>query len=139
MEQRDYLMQQIEQLGQVLAQMLAFLLGIKNGNRAGLSVDAIRQTYRDELDLSLELILETPADHIIDVLCSNVKYMDKHLEKMGDILKETAELHMELGDQKLALNLSEKALVIYKHIQASGNDYSMARDQKIKQLSKHLL
>ena len=51
-------MQQIEQLGQVLSRMLSYLHGIKNKGKAGLSIEEIRQTYRDEPDLPLELIMD---------------------------------------------------------------------------------
>ena len=134
MEKRDYLMQQIEQLGQVLAQMLAFLLGIKNKGEAVLSIDEVRQTYRDQLDISLELIQETPADSIIEVLTSKVKHMDSHLDKMGDILQETADLYLRAGDEQTARELYEKTLVIFEHLQASGNAFSVERMHKIGQL-----
>ena len=41
MEQRDYLMRQIEQLGQVLAKALAGLLNLKQVPDASLSIDEI--------------------------------------------------------------------------------------------------
>ena len=125
MEKRDYLMQQIEQLGQVLAQLLAFLLGIKNKGEAVLSIEEVRQTYRDQLDISLELIQETPAGSIIEVLTSKVKHMDSHLDKMGDILQETADIYLRAGDEQTARELYEKTLVIFEHLQASGNSFSM--------------
>lgn len=69
MEKRDYLMVQIEQMGQVLGQMLAYLLGIKNTGKAGLSLEEIRQTYRDDLGLPLELIIDTPAGRTPNIAC----------------------------------------------------------------------
>jgi len=138
MEKRDYLMQQIEQLGQVLAQMLAFLLGIKNKGEAVLSIEEVRQTYRDQLDISLELIQETPAVNIIEVLTSKVKHMDSHLDKMGDILQETADIYLRAGDEQTARELYEKTLVIFEHLQASGKSFSMERMTKIEQLKNQM-
>ena len=76
-------MRQIEQLGQVLAEMLGRLLRIRKAGSASLSIDEIRSIYSDELDLTLDLVLATPADEIIEVLTSRVKFMDRHLEKMA--------------------------------------------------------
>ena len=138
MEKRDYLMQQIEQLGQVLAQMLAFLLGIKNKGQALLSLEEIRETYRDQLDISIELVLETPAEDLIEVLTGKVEFLDSHLDKMGDILKETADLYHLAGEVQSAEELYKKALLIFEHLHASGNAFSMERMDKIRQLKTTL-
>jgi hypothetical protein len=134
MEKRDYLMQQIEQLGQVLARMLSFLLGIKNTGQAALSLDEIRQTYRDQLDIPIELILETPAENLIEVLTEKVEFLDSHLERMGDILKETADIYHLASENESATELYMKALLIYEHLQASGNAFSIERMDKIGEL-----
>lgn len=133
-EKRDYLMQQIEQMGQVLAQMLAYLLGMKVTGTASLSLDEIRQTYHDRLNLPLDLILETPKEKIIQLLTEKVKYMDRHLEKMGDVLSETGDLYSAAGDQESAKDLRGKALVIYTHLQDTEKTFSMERMQKISRL-----
>jgi hypothetical protein len=133
-EKRDYLMQQIEQMGQVLAQMLAYLLGMKVTGNASLSLDEIRQTYHDRLNLPLDLILETPKEKIIRLLTEKVKYMDRHLEKMGDVLSETGDLYSAAGDQVSAKDLRGKALVIYTHLQDTEKTFSMERMQKISRL-----
>jgi hypothetical protein len=109
-EKRDYSMQQIEQMGKVLAHLLAYLLGLKGRGSASLSLDEIRQNYDDRLNLPLDLILDTPADKIIQLLTEKVKYMDRHLEKMGDVLSETGDLVEETGDHDNASDLWEKAL-----------------------------
>ena len=135
-EKRDYLMQQIEQLGQVLGQMLAYLLGLKNRGAATLSLDEIRQVYDDRLNLPLSLILETPADRIIQLLTEKVKYMDRHLEKMADVLDETGELYNVSGDPERASSLWEKALLIYTHLHKTDRSFSMERMQKISRLKE---
>jgi hypothetical protein len=133
-EKRDYLMQQIEQMGQVLAQMLAYLLGLKGTGSASLSMDEIRQNYNDRLNLPLDLILETPADKIIQLLTEKVKFIDRHLEKMADVLSETGDLYEEAGDQDVAGDLWKKALILYAHLQDTDNAFSMERMQKISRL-----
>jgi len=133
-EKRDYLMQQIEQMGQVLAQLLAYLLGLKGTGSASLSMDEIRQQYDDRLNLPLDLILQTPGEKIIQLLTDRVKYMGCHLEKMADVLGETGDLYEEAGDHDTARELWGKALIIYNHVQDTSNAFSMERMQKISML-----
>jgi len=131
-------MQQIEQMGQVLARLLSKLHGIRNKGKAGLSIEEIRQTYMDELDLPLELIMNAPTGAIIEMLTGRVKYLDSHLDKMGDILRETAGLCEISGDGKSARNLYEKSLVIFEYLQSSSNSFSMERMIKIDELRENL-
>jgi hypothetical protein len=135
-EKRDYLMQQIEQLGQVLAQLLAYLIGLKGGGSTSLSLEEIRQVYDDRLNLPLDLILDTPKEKIIQLLTEKVKYMDRHLEKMADVLQETGDLFATGGDQVSATDLREKALLILIHLQDHDNAFSMERMQKIAMLKE---
>ncbi len=63
-----------------------------------------------------------------------VKYIDRHLKKMGDILSETGDLYEETGDHNMAMDLWGKALIIYTHLQDTDNAFSMERMQKISRL-----
>jgi hypothetical protein len=134
MEQRDYLMRQIEQLGQVLARMLARLLNMKQVSPAGLSIDEIRRIYGDELDLTLDLVLQTPKEELIGLLASRIKFIDHHLERMAEILAETADLLESSGETGHARDLRKKSILILEHLQATTGAYSMERAMKISRL-----
>ena len=136
MEQRDYMMRQIEQLGQVLARMLARLLNIKQVPDAGLSLDEIKQVYSDELDLSLDLVLGTPADRLIEILRHDLKFIDQHLEKMVEILSETADILDKTTDNEASRELRIKSIIILEHLQDSSGNYSMERITRITELKK---
>jgi hypothetical protein len=138
MEQRDYLMRQIEQLGQVLARALARLLNLKQVPDAGLGLDEIRQVYRDELDLELELILATPVEEIVDWLNSRRQYMDRHLETMAVILEETADIMDHAGEHDPALDLRKKCIAVYEYLQQSTGNYSIEWMTKIENLRGYL-
>ena len=101
-------------------------------------IDEMMQQYDDRLNLPLDLILDAPSDKIIELLTEKVKYMDRHLEKMGDVLNETADLYSAAGDQESAEDLWAKALVIYKHLQETDMSFSMVRMQKITRLNDRL-
>ena len=138
MEQRDYMMRQIEQLGQVLARMLARLLNIKQVQDAGLSLDEIKQVYSDELDMTLDLVLQIPGDKLIELLTRDLKFIDQHLEKMAEILSETANILDKTTDNEASRELREKSIIILKHLQDSTGNYSMERINRITQLRELL-
>ncbi len=129
---------QIEQLGQVLAQMLGRLLRIRQSGAASLSIEEIQSVYRDELDLELDLILEAPGEDIAGLLTEKVPFMDRHLEKMAGIMVETADMLREAGDEEGARNLFEKCIAIYEYLQESSGVYSVERMMKISELRSRL-
>ena len=134
MEQRDYLLRQIEQLGQVLAMMLARLLKLKQDPPAGLSLEEIKQVYSNELDLTLDLILQTPKEEIIEILKSRIKFIDHQLEEMAGIISETADIMNSSGYIDEAEDLWKKSIYIFEYLQDITGTYSLDRVLKITQL-----
>lgn len=131
-------MRQIEQLGQVLASMLGRLLKIKQAVPGGLSLEEIKRVYDEELDLSLDLLLNSPKEKITEVLESRVKFMDRQLEKMAEVLGETADLYEDSGEKEAARDLLEKSIFILEHLQESTGEYSLERVMAINRLRDRL-
>ena len=131
-------MRQIEQLGQVLARALARLLNMKQYMPGGLSLEEIKQVYSDEMDLTLDLLLEIPREGLIELLTARVNFIGHHLEKMAEILTETAGLYGDSGDSETARNLLEKSIYIYEYLQETSGDYSLDRVMKISELNRKL-
>jgi hypothetical protein len=65
MEQEDYIMRQIRQLGQVLAKMLARLPGINQKGNSGLVLEELRHIYKNELIIDIEEIIQIPENDLI--------------------------------------------------------------------------
>lgn len=138
MEQRDYLMRQIEQLGQVLAKMLARLLGINQQSNASLVMEELRQTYKNELDIDLDELVQIPDHEIIDFLLNKDKNFESQLEIVADILFETAGnfyKHDKLDEGNLLLR---KSIHILEYIHSSGKTFSIDRASKIENLKSLL-
>jgi hypothetical protein len=134
MEQRDYLMRQIEQLGQVLAKMLARLLGIKQKGSPSFGLEELRQTYKNELDIDLEELIHIPENDIIIFLKNKNKYFEHHLEMIADILHTTAENHYKNDRLDDGNNLLRKSIYILEYIHSTGKDFSIDRVSKIETL-----
>lgn len=138
MEQRDYLMRQIEQLGQVLAQMLAWLIGIRKKGGGGLELEELEKTYKSELDIDFEELIQIPEGDIITYLKSKKEYFENHLEIMADILYETALNYSKHERSQEGKNLLRKAIIILEYLQSSSKNYSIDRLLKIENFNKTL-
>jgi hypothetical protein len=64
--------------------------------------------------------------------------MDRHLEKMAEILAETSILLAGSGQEHEARDLREKCIIIYEHIQVNTGAYSLDRVTKISRLKELL-
>ena len=138
MEQRDYLMRQIEQLGEVLAVMLARLLGIKQEGDASMGLEELRQTYKSELDLNVEELIKIPKEEIIECFLRKNKLMIHHLEKIAELLQATGENLISYDRLKDGNNVLEKSLYILEYLQTTSKIYSMNRVMKIEYLKEML-
>ena len=131
-------MRQIEQLGQVLAQMLARLLGIKQKSNAGFGLEELRQTYKNELDIDLEELIRIPENDILTFLKNKDKFFENHLEIIADILYATAENYYKIDRLDEGNALLRKTIHILEYIHSSGKDFSLDRVSKIENLKKIL-
>jgi hypothetical protein len=138
MEQKDYLLRQIEQLAQVLAQMLARLLGIKQKGNASFGLEELRQTYKNELDIDLEELIQIPENDIISFLINKNKKFENQLEIIADILHATAENYNKNDKVDEGNKLLRKSIYILEYIHSSGKDFSIDRVSKIKNLKSLL-
>jgi hypothetical protein len=138
MEQRDYLMQQIEQLGQVLAQMLAWLLGLRKKGGGSLELEEIVQTYKSELDIDLEELIQIHETDLITLLRRKNEYFETHLDIVADILHETALNYFRHERPEDGKKLLRKAIVILEYLQSSSKNYSIDRMLKIENYNKTL-
>ena len=138
MEQRDYLMRQIEQLGEVLAVMLARLLGIKQKGDKSLGLEELRQTYKNELDLDVEELITIPREEIIETFLKKNKLMEHHLETIAELLQATGEnliRNDRVGDGD---HILEQSLYILEYLQTTTKIYSVNRMMKIEYLKEML-
>ncbi|KPK87283.1 MAG: hypothetical protein AMS27_03010 [Bacteroides sp. SM23_62_1] len=138
MEQRDYLMRQIEQLGEVLAVMLARLLGIKQKGNASLGLEELRQTYKSELDLDVEELIRIPKEKIVETFLKKNKLMEHHLETIAELLQVTGEDLISYDRVKDGNNILEKSLYILEYLQTTSKVYSINRVMKIGYLKNML-
>jgi hypothetical protein len=134
MENEDRLKKQIDQMGKVLGKILADLLRIKNQGDASMSIETIFVSFKTELDLDLEDIIECPPDQLIEKLSKEKGFTHIHLELLADIL-----YNLEDGTYPTRqYDCLERALTIYEYTQMMDNNYSFERMNKINRIKTFL-
>ncbi len=130
MEQRDYLLRQIELMTQAFVSLIRRLLGLKE-----LTEEETQQTtdevLREHLDISITQILQTQLDEIVDFIIKRKGIHKSNIDLLAEILVINAKSRQET-EQKV--NLYKKALELYEWLDRSGDTYSMERHRKIKEI-----
>ncbi|WP_242204585.1 hypothetical protein [Aestuariivivens insulae] len=85
MERRDLLKAQVEQLGKVLAKILADFLKLPKGDSRG--VELTNQRFQNELDIDIEKLKALTKEETEDYLRS-LNLTADHLEILSEYIKE---------------------------------------------------
>ncbi|MFT3793189.1 hypothetical protein [Flavobacterium sp.] len=132
MQRRDYLDQQIEQLGRVLAQLLSEAIGFKN--RSSEATDCVNAVLQKELGWDTDDLLEIPETQWIETLLATGKFNSANLESFADLL-----LWQEKRTDDAKRNkLLRKCLLIYEHIDKADRIFSAERQAKITSIRQKL-
>ncbi len=129
MEQRDYLLKQMEQLGRVLGMILAKLLDLKGNGTA--TTTAVNQIFTEESGVDLAQLQAIEDSELVETLKREMNFDNANLEKLADIFLTMA----EMTDDK---PLYKKSLAIYTYLERTEKTYSFERNlriQKIESLS----
>ena len=138
MQQSDYLMRQIEQLGRVLGKVLAHLLGLREQGKAHQGMEHAVELFREELDLDLKLLLSLPEDEYMEAIVKLTHWNEAHYSTLADILIELAEGCESGGETQEAALLYRKVLRIYRYLDETGMAFSLDRHYKTERIRQFL-
>jgi len=96
MLKRDYIMDQIEQMGKAISALLSGFLGMKSEGKAAIGLDITNRKLKDDLDIDVNLILKLPENDLRNYL-EERKLVQYHLDKI-------AFYFLEIGESKLDEN-----------------------------------
>jgi hypothetical protein len=134
MEQKDYLMRYIEQLGKVLAYLLGFRE--KGDVRGGMEV--IDEALKDMTRMDSAGINAIPEDRLVEELCAERKLLPEQIKFIAELLFHEGEfLEME-SDQTEARKRYRKSLLLLKHINQTEKTYSFERMQRMQLLGEKI-
>jgi hypothetical protein len=139
LQQEDWLIRQINQLGRVLGKILADLIGLKTQGMVGEGIEAAEQALKSELGLNIDDLIAIPTEQFIKTLQESKKMSDDNFDHLADIFLLIAEELDQRGtDNEKKKKLYERSLNIYEYLDKAGSTYSFDRHYKIERIKDAL-
>lgn len=124
MKQDDYLLNQIDLLGKVLAKIIDLLLGRKNENEVFEINQLVLQTNEHTAPIKIIEVLELPNSQLIEFLVIQ-NFKVHHIEKLAELFQLLS------NDNTNTINCLEKSLILYNYVQNYSLTYSSERVKRI--------
>jgi hypothetical protein len=135
LQEEDWFIRQISQLGRVLGKILADLLGLKEQGRISEGIDAAKLTLLTKVDMNIDELADLPAERFIEIMKERRQMNNEDFEKLADIFfLISEELYGTAKDAEMKIKLSEKALIVFEYLNKAGSTYSLDRQNKIREI-----
>ena len=131
MKQDDYLLNQIDLLGKVLAKIIEQLLKRKTNNEIFEVSEVTIQISEKEAPITIDELLELSNDKLIEFLIRH-QFQLNHFEKMGELF------HLLSNKSIHRLNCLNKSLTLYNYVHKHSTTYSTERVNRIRKIEEEI-
>ena len=135
MEQRDYLLRQIEMMAQFLAALIRKLTGLKEESSEEIILQTTNKQLNESLEISLDDLLNLPPEKLPHYLLNKTGIDKNNVELLAEILSLNAKATATESRKK---ELFEAALELYNWADREGNTFSLERHRKITEIKSQL-
>ena len=136
MPQRDYLMQQMEEMGYFLASLIRRILKLKDDKQEDETTGVLHDSIQEKLSFSIDEAISIENDGFLELIKAHLT-TESHMEKMAELLMLTGKsIRPSLTPERL--NYLEKSLFLYTHLQETSMNYSFERRDKIMEIRRLL-
>ena len=135
MPQRDYLMQQLEEMGYFLASLIRKVLKLKDEHREEEITKTLHDLIQEKLSFELDDALTIDREGFLSLMKEHFTH-EEHLEKMAELLLLTGKSIHPLSLNRM--NYLEKSLYLYTYLQDTSINYSFERSDKILEIKQLL-
>ena len=133
MYRRDYFKKQVDQLGEMLAKLLADILRVKSGNPGDQTEVMSTSRFRELTGIDLNDIPESDDPDAIKQLLEKHQLSPEHLHVTADIFVEMADIQVSTNPDA-ALRLYKKSLVLYQYLSKNQSTYSLEMHWKMERI-----
>jgi len=136
MPQRDYLMQQMEEMGYFLASLIRRVLKLKDDKQEDKIIGLLHDLIQEKLAFRIDEAISIENDGFLELMNEHFK-SENHLEKMAELLMLTGKsIRPAVSPERL--NYLEKSLYLYTYLQETSMNYSFERRDKILEIQQIL-
>ncbi len=132
MEQKDYLLRYISQLGKVLAALFDF----KKREEYSKGLELINETYVEMLKLESCDLNSIPEKEIITRLTDKHLLNQEQLEVTAELLKEEGEFYKLKKEYPRAKHRLKRALLLYNYLETNDKTFSQERIEKVEKIKQ---
>ncbi len=137
MERRDYLLTQIQRLGQFLKILIENLLGKSSPTNFEELVLQKQEEFKEKCGFDMHLLAAPDFEELKTVVLENDSYSSENLELLADYMVLMAEKDL-ISPPTLLHRLRMNALQLYETIEIKEKTYSLERHKKIADLRVRL-
>jgi len=135
MEQKDYILREIEKIRIVLE---ALLNKLKGGNsdipKVNEDFDKVNKLFITDTRVDLNKLLKSGSNEFDNIFLKENGYNEENIEQFADILAEMG----NKAEGNLKEQLNQKALETYEYVDTLSNSFSFGRKMKMDALKKEL-
>ena len=130
MEQRDYLLRQIELMAETLANLIRRLLGLKEINEEE-AQQATDEMLKENLNISITEIMNTPLDKVADIIMEREGIHETNIHLFAEVLFLNAGVSKDPVRKR---KLYERSLELYNWLDRKSGTFSIERHQKMNEI-----
>lgn len=135
MPQRDYLMQQLEEMGYFLASLLRKVLKLKDDKQEDQITGMLHDMIQEKLSFNIDDALTIDNEAFANLMKEHFK-TETQLETMAELLMITGKSIHPLSLNRI--NYLEKSLFLYAYLQETSINYSFERRDRIVEIQQLL-
>ncbi|MEA1885613.1 MAG: hypothetical protein U9N72_00165 [Bacteroidota bacterium] len=134
MEQRDYILREIEKISVVILAILGKFRQIKSQKQFEQARSMIDKELEESAGLTIDSLLSIPQGDFVSYFAGRKDFDTRNIELLADLLM-AFEVNMDKYESR---NLISKAILILEYIDQKTRTFSMDRLLKIKYLKEKL-
>jgi hypothetical protein len=135
MPQEDFFKRKLDQLALALAKLLDRFIRLKSTGLLHNDLQNFNSDLKHEIGLDLNELTELPAEQVGAVI-KEKKFNDLHLDMLGEMLFQLAQVHQENNDLSKAKSLYAKLILIYEQLASRDPIYSLERHMRLEKMKK---
>jgi hypothetical protein len=136
---QDYIMRQIQQFFQVLNTILTQVIKLKQEQGQAEAMTYTNEVLVEEFEFNLDELAIIIKEQGISALKNETSFNNDHLEILGDIFYEIADIGFEDPEKhQQSLSYFEHSLMLFEFIEYDDKTYSIDRNLKITKIKSYL-
>lgn len=133
MQQRDYLLRQIEQMSQVLVVLIRKLLGLKSDKVEEQTIQTTDEMLKEHFDISMDELLSISLEDVAEIITQKKGLSISNLELFAEVMVINAKACSDISEQ---IKLFEIGRELYQWTDDKSSTFSMERQLKMKEIEE---